>query len=456
MAEMKSTGAQLMVPIKLDEETNLHYIVGKTTVLFQNGIKLDRKAFENRVANHKTVAMLLEEAKRTPESCNWDFKKAVQTTELVRLRAAKSTIVDPGIKNQIRAEVRKAVNLQEKLTVPSPAPKLERNVKFVAPKAAEVRATPPDRPPEVPKTALGRAKGFFSAPYTDIIIMILFVGALCLSMSVYHTDMFLLETGKTPLVAIIGAVAMVTFSASSYTAARHVFQDHGIGFLMRIFFAGFLVIAGTATIAFSVFSTVHVSSEQFKAKQQTVTQVSIAADTKVVASAVLLDDKAQQITDANDQVKRYQAQVDTFFAAMTRPLPTSLVEDDPALKQAIYDRAVATRNYNSTRPLLEQAVTARTKLYDAKAAQSTAHENAIETAAHPAETTYQMVASKLGLSVPDLELVVYTVPAVFFDIIAPFAIAVVLLLKDRQKGIKKLSFMDRLIEAAQNKLLGGR
>ena len=204
-----------------------------------------------------------------------------------------------------------------------------------------------------------------------------------------------------------------------------------------------------------MFATINVSSEQFRSKQKIVTQAEIQADSKVSLSSALVADKEKQIADANAVVSEYQTQVRSFFTTMNKPLPEGLAEDDPQYKIAVNEKIAASRNYARSQVLLEQARAARTKLYDDKEVQSKAQEQATSTAAHPTGTTYEFIASKLGLTVTSLEVIVYIIPAVFFDIISPFAIAVVLLLKDRQKGVKKLSFLDKIIERIEHWVLKG-
>jgi hypothetical protein len=419
--EAKSASAA-KVPVHLDEETRLHYIIGRQTVLFENGVKIDRASFEARIKAKRTIAQLIEEAKKYPENCGWDFRGALHTTELARMKEANKTPETPDIGKQVAKSPVRA-RLAEKKTF----------------ELGEIRF---------------RAGSFFSAPYTDIIIMVLFVGLLCMAMSIYHTDMFLIETGKSPVVAIIGAVAMVTFSASAYTAARHVFQDHGIALLSRLFFSSFLVITGTATILFSVFSTVNVSYEQFRSVQKVATQAEIAVDPSVSTNAELLADKNKQLADADVEVAEYQKDRDSFLRTMNKPLPEGLDSQDPVYVMAVNEKVAASRNYSRSQVKLEQARAARDKLYADKDALEKGHLSAVDTASHPETTAYRMVSAKFGIVERDIEFIVYTVPAVFFDIVAPFAIAIVLLLKDRRKGIEKLSFFDRLGRSLQEKLLG--
>jgi len=272
------------------------------------------------------------------------------------------------------------------------------------------------------------------------------------AMSIYHTDMFLIESGKSRLMSIIAAVAMVTFSATAYTAARHVAQDHGIGLFMRVFFSLFLVVCGTSTILFSVFSTINVSYEQFDARQKETTSTVLATDITVSSSNARLDDKQKQLTNADIEVADYTRDVANFYALMSKPVPTSAIEGDPAVQIAMNEKVAASRNYSRSQTKLEQARAKRDKLYADKEALATMKESAVTTAVALQKSAYSMVATKLGATEETIKFIVYVIPAVFFDIIAPFAIAIVLLLKDRRKGVEKISALDKITEAVLGRL----
>ncbi len=469
-----------LVQVYFDDDTEQHYVKGPHTVLFENGVKVARPDFDDRVANKRTVGQLIAEAAKNPDNCGWDYKAAIKTTGLHR---APNAPIHPSMEKGVQGrraparlvaekkpEVVQAapeavgylepppeaaeigyVSPEETSTASSEQPETEPTPSSTeaAPALLEALPVPQDRP----KAFRARMKAFFSAPHTDIIIAILFVGILCVIMSIYHTDMFLIESGKSRLVSIIAAVAMVTFSATAYTAARHVAQDHGIGLFLRVFFSLFLVVCGTSTILFSVFSTINVSYEQFNAKQKEATQVVLATDVAVTSNSTRLDDKQKQLVNADAEVADYTRDVANFYALMSKPVPTSAVEGDPAVQIAMNEKVAASRNYSRAQVKLEQARAKRDKLYAEKDALSASHEAAITTAVNTQTSAYSMVASKLKVAEESIKFIVYVIPAVFFDVIAPFAIAIVLLLKDRRKGIEKISFMDKVSEAVLSKLM---
>ena len=492
--------AQYRPPIYLDEPSGLHYIVGKRNVLFDNGVIVPRSAFDSRASYRRTIRSLVEESAKNPDNCGWDFNNAVQTTNLAKTKTRRKTIIRPSIDDQVRTEAKPAQpELAEKKPEPivtgpsSPEPKVEM---APAPEPApepipepahpdtveimdvtgRVRLDPPKEPPapkpapkptpepepvvEVPfeetRKKPNPIKAFFSVPYNDVILMILFVGALCVIMSVYHTFLFLIGAGKAPWVAAVTAVAMVTFSSTAYTIARRVAQDRKIGFFQRIFFALFLVAMGTFTIGFAVFSTINVSYGQFKAQATENTDALVQKSVIVTAQSDALGDIQKQIADADADVITYTRDRERFYELMVKPLPETTDPADPVLKAAKAERDAATRNYNAADKSLKAAKAARDALYAKKDSARTAHTEAVTTAVASDVTSYAAVAKRIGVSEDDFKFAIDTIPAVFFDIVAPFAIAVVMLLKDRRNGLTKGSLIDRLFGLLTKKLEGGK
>lgn len=499
------TDAQYVPPIYLDEATGLHYIIGRKHVLFDNGVKVPRDAFNSRASYKKSIGVLVREAAEDPENCGWDFQHAVQTTNLARAKSRrKTTVIRPSIEAQARQKPAQATpELVEEIPALTPvsvaadgsvAAATEQAVVVEADKvkptigaamgsgaAAELPAgswktvvvqgagseaekkasTPivealrePEPAPEPPTRPTSRLRAFFSVPYNDVILMIATVGVLCAAMSVYHTFMFLVNAGKSDVVAAITAVAMVTFSATAYTVARRLLQDSGIGFIQRTFFALFLIVMGTGTIGFCAFSTINVSYSQLASRQVAATEAVVGRDVGVAGQKETLADLQAQLDSAIADVATYSTRANQLYEATIRPLPTAESPDDPALRQARVERDAATRAYNAATKALEAAKAKRDSLYAKKAAARDAHTEAVTTAAASDVSSYAAVAKRLGTTEDTFKFIIDVIPAVFFDVVAPFAIAVAMLLKDRRNGLTKTSAVSRLIASLTSK--GGK
>jgi succinate dehydrogenase hydrophobic anchor subunit len=427
---MESAGG--VVPIHFDEETDLHYIKGIRYVLFENGVKINRTDFDNRFASKQALTSLIKEAEKKPENCGWDYDTAISTQNLQRVKGTKK------------------MDIAVPISLPEPTVKTEEKTQDLK---------------ETIREKVSAVKSFFSAPYTDVIVMMLVVGILCVSMSIYHTNQFLLDSGKHPIVAITAAVAMVIFSASAYTAARNISQDKGIGILSRLLFSSFLVVCGTFVILYSVFSTVNVSYDQYKLRESVKVAAVVKQDVSVDTSNTKLTMKDQAIKTVEDEITGYLNDSNLFYLARSKDLPNEKPSDDPAAQTAINrrmqiavnERSIASRDYDRTQKLLTAARQRRQQLIDDRMSILDTKSAAITKAESGVLDAYDMVASKLGIAEETLRFIIYAIPATFFDIVAPFALAIVLLLKDRRNGkeasVKKstlLPFIMRFIKGEKN------
>ena len=420
-----------VVPVFLDEETDLHYIRGNNCVLFENGVKVDRLAFDTRHTSKRTVTDLITESRKSPTNCDWDFKHAIKTQKLIRTSGGKKMPTEPKV--QVSG---KPVSEAEKIRQVA-APAADTIKKLMAGVGSAVKSI--KLPTKLPET-----KRSLSAPYTDVIVMLVVVATMCVVMSIYHTRLFLIDSGKMPWVATTASISMVIFSSSAYTAARHVWGDKAIALIPRAVFSLFLVVTGTAVIFYSVFSTTNVSFDQYRSKHSETVKAAVTDSTKVTINDDKIKNKDKEISDIEAKIFRYESESNKFYADMTKPLPTISTSEDPVQQEvsrkqyqaASTERSAATRGYNRLQPLIDEAYKEKAKALEARNALLTEREVAITSAESSVSTAYTMVAKYLRLSEDTLRFIVYVIPAAFFDIVAPFAVAIVLLLKDRRKELE--------------------
>lgn len=431
-------GEKAIVPQHYDEEAGLHFIKGNRYILFENGVIVARKDFDNRIANGKTLSRLVMEAMQVPENCGWDYRHAVSTTYLERGKGGKKMEVTPDVP-----------------TVDIAMPKMEEPE--VVPKETAVEEQKENTAPDHAPSRVSAFVAFMKAPYTDIILMLSVVGVLCVAMSIYHTNRFLLDSGKLPIVAITAAVSMVIFSASAFTAARHIFADKGINFLARLVFSAFLIVSGVFVIAYSVFSTTSVSYDQYRAKRDKIVEVAVTNDSGVKLNSERSSAKDASIAEAKSDVDQYTRDSLNFYSIMTRPLPQLAVSDDPAVVEssrravqtASSERSLATKNYDKVQARLDAAKARLQKLQDEKYSLLDEKSQVIQTVRESQSTAYKLVSDKLGIAEDTLQFIIYVIPAAFFDVVAPFAVAIVLLLKDRRSGVvarKEKSYLQKLLD----------
>lgn len=100
--------------------------------------------------------------------------------------------------------------------------------------------------------------GIFSAR-NIVFVAMLAVGTLCIFMSARNTASYLTLTGMDRIIALMTGIALIVFSATSFTAAQLFLAQKGAAKLFSIMF----VIVGFVVITFSIFSTLSLNYSKF-------------------------------------------------------------------------------------------------------------------------------------------------------------------------------------------------
>jgi hypothetical protein len=85
------------------------------------------------------------------------------------------------------------------------------------------------------------------------------VGCLCIFMSARNTASYLLLTGMDGLIAVMTGIALIVFSSTAFTAAQLFLTQKGAAKLFSLLF----VTVGMLVIAFSIFSTLSLNYSKF-------------------------------------------------------------------------------------------------------------------------------------------------------------------------------------------------
>ena len=434
-----------------DTDTGLRYIKGTENVLFDNGVKVRRADFDSRVVNRKTVAALVEEAAKRSENRGWDFNLALETRDLRRAKESAAII-----------------------TSSNSAPPVQTAPRVVKAQSAKpATAEPPvARLHELARDVVtAKARSFFQAPHTDVMLILVVVALLCFTMSVYHTYNFLVLSGKTHVVAFAASLAMALYSSSAFTAARHVSSDRGIGTISRFFFSLFLVLTGCFVIVFSVFSTTNVSYDQYEARQKEKVEAIIEDSDELSVQDERIAEITQRIDEADAEIAKYSAQADQMYLVMNKPVPEVSIDEDTEARavanknrqRVLDERYIARRDHASIEAKIASAKDKREPLIEKLDATRNEKIEGTETVVASRKDAYDLVSSKIGMSKDTLSFVVYVIPSAFFDVVAPFAFAIVLMLNDRRSGkvLKRETGMvgnaakviaNRLL----NKIIGGK
>jgi len=239
-----------------------------------------------------------------------------------------------------------------------------------------------------------------------VFIAMLAVGTLCIIMSARNTASYLLLTGMESIMALMTGIALIVFSATSFTAAQLFLEQKGATKLFSLFF----VVIGITVITFSIFSTLSLNYSKF------------------IVSPAIQDDIADKIEKRRSEImaEYHASEAETEgqdVAAWT------MQNIDRLLTMA--ERQGASWN-NSMRTIMETAQNLNTAEVQRRQSIDEILENIyIETIPRT------FFGFMLGLATLDkkyfFDFFMIAIPAVFYDLLAPLSITVVLFLM----GFKK-------------------
>jgi cation transport ATPase len=348
---------------------DLQYLCGKDKVLFENGVYLPRDNFET--------------VKDTPEA--------------LKARLDKYLVSEPQYCGFDWAYACSTGNLRRKKGTANLVvnPRTEKHRERQTQQAHEAVIK------KQKKTALRRY--IFSSAFLVMAVMLI-VGIGSAVMSAYHTSTFLYEGGKPAWTSLLTGVMLILFSGTAFTAARYFFQEKGT---LRVFGLLFTV-AGLAVIFYSMFSTLTVNFNQFKWRD----------DEQAVAAV----EGSELLAAHREQVRFFEEEVQSVSDEIRR------LEDE-----AEYWR---TRSWNRYDGIVQQ-INSRTEYRrDAQAKRLelvSETPRLVEVEAVSQETVYSFLADLFAVKEEAMRFFVYVVPACLYDILAPFALSVVLLLMDKRR-----------------------
>jgi hypothetical protein len=344
----------------------LSYLCGKDKVLFENGVYIPRK----------------------------DFDAIKDTPKAVQDRLEKNLASEPQYCGFDWVYACSTGNLRRKKGAASLVvnPRTERRRERQAQEIGEIVAE------EQKKIAL-RRHVFSSAFLVTIVMSIVGIGSAI--MSAYHTTVFLHEGGKPAWAALMTGTMLILFSGTAFTAARYFFKEGGA----MVFIGGLFIAAGFAVVLYSMFSTLTVNYDQFKWRDDQGKAAAVVDSEALAAHQKLLEQNREELDDISLEISRLEDEVGYW-----RDKSWARYDDARVAIAAVREKRETLR---ADRRNLEAGTPAL-----------------VETASASRETIYNFLARLLGLPEDVARFFVYAVPAVLYDILAPFALTVVLLLAD--------------------------
>lgn len=351
------------------EGTGLKYLRGSKQVLFETGVIVPCEDFDRHEKGG--LAERLEELADNPQFNNYDFAYACTTGTL---RHRKGTV------EIVRAEQQRRQEEAKKAAIPEEKPPVEQEQKKEARRTFE-----------------------FSSVFLVMVVMVA-VGIGSAIMSAYHTSAFLIFGGKPRWTAILTGTMLILFSGTAFTAARYFLREAG---LQKSF--GFLfVIAGFAVISYSIFSTVTVNFNQFKWVDDEKAVVAVEDSEALAAHERLLQENREALDEISARITRLE-------------------------EGAEHWKTLSWRRYDDFQAQLLEAQERRTALRNRRIELESSRPELVAQAESSQETVYTFLARLLGLKEDVARFFVYVIPACLYDVLAPFALSVVLLLIDKRR-----------------------
>lgn len=237
-----------------------------------------------------------------------------------------------------------------------------------------------------------------------IIAVMTIVGILSAFMSAYHTAQALQIMGRGVVIGWITGTVMILFSATAFTAARYFINRKGVA----LFFGMLFGMLGIVVVLYSMFSTLTVNYTEYRK----VSDVTVAEATKNSSTVNAYDAKAALLSK---RIENYNNTLQTLE------------------KDAEYWKTMSWKRHDEIQIQMQDI---RNKLEEAEdeLMQLQMKIPEVEAAAEKSiDTVYTFFARIVHMNTELLQFLIQSIPAMFFDIIAPFALSCVFYLSDKKE-----------------------
>jgi hypothetical protein len=237
-----------------------------------------------------------------------------------------------------------------------------------------------------------------------ILAVMCITGLMSACMSAYHSTKTLQLFGRPLFVGVISGTVMVMFSSTAFTAARWFWQEKGF---VRLFSVVFLLL-GVMVIAYSMLSTLTINYTAW--------------------SKVETEEKLETVENS-EELAAYEAQV---------KLKQEELDEAVATEKAISEEAEWWKNRSWKRydELSADLTEQRKRVTAIRSELSSLLSSKPELASkvtEEKEDVFKFLSGFIKVQPKTLRLFMQAVPAMFFDIIAPFALSCAIYLAEKRK-----------------------
>lgn len=258
--------------------------------------------------------------------------------------------------------------------------------------------TAEDAPPEKKKRRGG--------PEAIIFAVMCVTGLMSAGMSAYHTAVAMTSFGRPPAVGIITGTVMVLFSATAFTAARWFLMERGAVRLFSLIFAAL----GLTVVAYSMLSTLTVNYDAWHG---------------------VTEEKTAEALEDSGEIEAWQASL----SLLASELDAARQEKERLAGEAGYWRSMSWARYDDIASQLKDAGDKETELASryAEMLSSRPQASAVQEADGDGRDVFAFLSGLFGGDERTLRLFMQAVPAMFFDVIAPFALSCAVYLAERRR-----------------------
>lgn len=237
-----------------------------------------------------------------------------------------------------------------------------------------------------------------------ILLVMCITGIMSACMSAYHSTKTLQLFGRPLFVGIVTGTVMVMFSSTAFTAARWFWQEKGF---VRLFSIVFLLL-GLMVIAYSMLSTLTVNYTSWSKVEEA---------------------EKSEVVENSEELAAYEARV---------KLKTEELNEAVATEKAISEEAEWWKNRSWKRydELLAELTEQRKRVTAIRGELSSLLSSKPELASkvtEEKEDVFKFLSGFIKVQPKTLRLFMQAVPAMFFDIIAPFALSCAIYLAEKRK-----------------------
>lgn len=375
-----------MTKIKTEKHpiSGMEILIGEKKVIFENGVVCSLSEYEpTTYMSPDEFDSWMSTYEHSPEHYQFDFRYAVSTGVLRR----------------------KPKYVPQTKVVP-----IEQEVNLPRGDEAEAFMEMQDEDNKEGGMPLGAwtveqvKKPFVLSPVLIILYVMSIVGTMSAIMSAYHTTVANNLLGRPVAVGLITGTVMVLFSATAFTAARWFLSEKGAVRFFAALFAGL----GIMVISYSMLSTLVVSYDAWS-RTETEEKAELASD-------------SEELVSFDYQVTLKQEELNELKES-----------EDKLIEEAEYWKDKSWKRYDA---LEEQIVDIRKKITDARSELSSLiskRPQVASKAGEEKEDVFTFLSSFIKVNTRTLRLFMQAVPAMFFDVIAPFALSCAIYLAEKRR-----------------------